>query len=109
MLVIDNDLQREIIISQLKTWKMETFTASSIQDAGKYGQSYSPVDLLVVDLQLMDISEIKTIGGLLKYNPNLGFIAVGFAGQNLPPLYKAYFKRIIIKPFRQQLLLFDAL
>lgn len=102
LVIDDNATSRNIIIRQLKAWKMEPFPAESANEALAILQSNS-FDLVLADMAMPRTDGIELARSIRNLQPNLKIIALSIPGQEYK-IEAELFSSIVTKPIRQSVL-----
>lgn len=109
LVAVDNKTNRSLILSYLKAWQAEPYVLSSAEeDLISAIQSYQPLDVLLIDLDLPDRESQEIINELHKQCPELSMVILSNLGKKLQLPSATSFIKNISKPIRPSSL-YDAL
>lgn len=109
LIAVDNKTNRELIQSYLKAWQARPFLLSTAEeDLFAAIQSYQPLDVLLIDLDLPHRESQEIINELHKQYPDLSMVILTDLGKKLNLPTATSFIKNISKPIRPSSL-YDAL
>lgn len=102
LVIDDNSTGRNIIIKQLKAWKMIATGAASGMQALEFLENGNRFDLVFVDLDMPHMNGLQFAGTVKKIYPDLPLVLLNTAGSASFKQEQELFSTILTKPLRQQ-------
>jgi signal transduction histidine kinase/DNA-binding response OmpR family regulator len=104
LVIDDNDLSRDILVRQLKTWFLLPVEAASAKQGLEILSGNPGFDLVLTDMEMPDMDGIRLTRNIRQRLPDMPVMLMNSAGNEAYRKDVEIFTSVLVKPIRQYLL-----